>query len=91
MKPQWAAPALRDLRAAHDFIARDKPEAAQRQLRLILAAIARHQEFPLSGKPGRRETTREMPIPRTPFLVIYRHTAGSVQVLRILHTRQRWP
>nr|WP_281175963.1 type II toxin-antitoxin system RelE/ParE family toxin [Edaphobacter aggregans] len=47
--------------------------------------------FPEIGRPGRVEGTRELVIRRTPYIVAYRITRGTVQILRILHDARLWP
>ena len=45
----WADPAIQELDAIADYIALDKPEAAQQLLRQVLAAVGRLQKFPRMG------------------------------------------
>jgi plasmid stabilization system protein ParE len=35
--------------------------------------------------------TRELVIPKTPFIVPYRLVGNTVQILRIFHGHRRWP
>ena len=91
MRIIWTAAALRDLGAARDYIARDKPGAASEQVRLVLSAVASLKEFPGTGRPGRRSGTRELVVPHTPYLVPYRVRGDAIEILRVLHGRQRWP
>ncbi|MDQ2861590.1 MAG: type II toxin-antitoxin system RelE/ParE family toxin [Pseudomonadota bacterium] len=91
MRLDWAEPALLDLAAARDYIGRDDPAAAQRQMERVLSAVARLARFPELGRPGRHAGTREVVVARTPFIVAYRVRAGSIDVLRVLHSRRRWP
>lgn len=87
----WTAAALRDLAAIREFVARDNPAAADRQVRLILAAIAELPSFPQVGREGRVGGTRELVVSRTPYLVPYRVRGEMIEVARVLHARQRWP
>lgn len=91
MRLVWAAPALRDLAAARAYITRDNPAAADRQVRFVLAAVANLLRFPEIGRPGRRTGTRELVINRTPYIAAYRLRGDRIEVLRIIHGRQRWP
>ena len=91
MRVVWAAPALRDLAALRAYIARDRPSAAGTQVEHILIAIMGLIQFPDSGRPGRRTETRELVIGRTPYIVPYRVRGNTIQILRVLHGRQRWP
>jgi toxin ParE1/3/4 len=90
MRIVWTAPAIADLRALRAYIGQDQPAAAQ-QVEHILAAVSGLVTFPESGRPGRRSGTRELVIGRTPYLVAYRARGDTIQILRVLHGRQRWP
>jgi addiction module RelE/StbE family toxin len=91
MRVVWTARALRDLASLRNYIVQDDTAAAERQVERILAAAARLAEFPETGRPGRRAGTRELVVSRTPYLVPYRVRGEFVEVLRVLHGRQRWP
>jgi len=91
MRIVWTEPALRDLAGVHAYIARDNHSAADRQVARILTAIAGLLRFPESARPGRRAGTRELVVGRTPYLVPYRLRGESIEILRVLHGRQRWP
>jgi toxin ParE1/3/4 len=49
------------------------------------------RRFPLSGRAGRVEGTRELPISRTPLVVVYEIYGSIVVIIRILHGAQHWP
>jgi toxin ParE1/3/4 len=72
MQIAWTARALTDLAALRAHIAQDNLPAADRQVELVLAAVAGLLQFPNSGRPGRRAGTRELVVDRTPYLVPYR-------------------
>ena len=91
MQVVWTAKALRDLAMLRSYISQDKPPAAERQVELILAAVTGLARFPHSGRPGRRAGTQELVVGQTPYLVPYRVRGDLVEVLRVLHGRQRWP
>jgi toxin ParE1/3/4 len=46
---------------------------------------------PEMGRPGRVPGTRELVVPKTPFIVPYRLVGNTVQILRIFHSARRWP
>jgi toxin ParE1/3/4 len=48
-------------------------------------------ENPQIGRPGRVPGTRELIIPKTPFIVPYRLQGNAIQILRIYHGARRWP
>lgn len=87
----WTVPALNDLRAIADFIGRDNRPAARRQVNVIRATAMTLTRFSDAGRIGQSADTRELVIPRTPYILVYRISADAVQVLRVLHGRQRWP
>ncbi len=91
MQVVWTARALRDLASLRAYIGQDRPAAAERQVERILAATARLAQLPESARPGRRAGTRELVVARTPYIVPYRVRGELVEVLRVLHGRQRWP
>jgi len=91
MQVVWTARALTDLAALSAYIAQDNLPAADRQVERVLAAVAGLAQFPGIGRPGRRSGTRELVVDRTPYLVPYRVRGELIEVLRVLHGRQRWP
>jgi toxin ParE1/3/4 len=91
MRIVWTEPALRDLTAARTYIALDNPAAAEGQFALVISAVSNLARFPESARPGRWAGTRELVVHKTPFLVPYRIRDNAIEVLRVLHSRQRWP
>jgi toxin ParE1/3/4 len=47
--------------------------------------------FPEAGRTGRVIGTRELVVPRSPYLVVYEVQRGRILVLRLLHMAQQWP
>jgi toxin ParE1/3/4 len=91
MRIVWTEPALRDLVFARDYVAHDDPLAAKNQAERVFGAVAGLLRFPEIGRPGRRAGTRELVISRTPYLMPYRLRGDTIEILRVLHGRQRWP
>jgi len=79
------------LASARDYIALDNPSAAKRQVELVLLTAAMLTRFPETGRPGRIVGTRELVVGRTPYIIPYRLRDGLVELLAVLHGRQRWP
>jgi addiction module RelE/StbE family toxin len=75
----------------YERIAADNPDAAPRVIEQIRIAVERLQEFPMIGRPGRVEGTRELVVAGTPYIVPYRVKAEIVQIITVLHSAQRWP
>jgi toxin ParE1/3/4 len=87
----WAQHALADRDAIFEHIEAESPRAAVNVDDQIVAAVRRLLDFPESGRPGRVAGTRELVVPRTPFIAAYVATADRVRILRILHGAQVWP
>jgi addiction module RelE/StbE family toxin len=97
MRVRWTEPAQTDLFEILDYIARDNAAAAERVERQLVNSVASLAQQPRRGRPGRVEGTRELVIPRLPYVVIYRiverplGAAGGIAVIRVLHGARRWP
>ena len=91
MKVRYHREALADLAEGRAYIAQDRPAAAAAVGQRIRAAIAALGDFPEQGRLGRVAGTRELVIPRLPFVVAYQVTPDHVRVLAIVHAARRWP
>jgi len=91
MRLTWSAFALADRGAVFTHIEADSPRAAVAVDEHIAQAVLRLVEFPESGRPGRIPGTRELVIPRTPYVVAYALTSDRIRILRVLHGAQMWP
>jgi toxin ParE1/3/4 len=92
MTVTWSPEALFDLADPRDYIAEDNPDAARR----VAIAVVQMVEDGLSinpklGHPGRIPGTREMVIPKLPFIVPYRIRADVLEVLGVYHHARRRP
>lgn len=92
MSPIWSPEAIEDLAALRAYIEQDNPAAARRialhifhNVEMLLA------DNPEMGRPGRVSGTRELVIPKTPFVVPYRLVGRAIQILRVFHGARRWP
>jgi toxin ParE1/3/4 len=83
--------AIADLEEARAYIALDQPAATEAMALRIRSAIDGLRQFPERGRPGRLPGTRELVVPRTPFVVPYRVRARRVEILGILHGARAWP
>jgi toxin ParE1/3/4 len=92
MKILWSPEAIGDLASLRAYIAEDDPAAA----RGVVLHIIHNVELllpnnPQMGRPGRVPGTRELVIPKTPFVIPYRLQRNVVQILRVYHAARRWP
>lgn len=88
MTIEWVPTAESDFYGQFVHIAEKDPAAAVAVGDRIMAHIEHLNANPSMGKPGRRAGTRELVVPRTPFIVVYRLRDDDVQILRILHGSQ---
>jgi toxin ParE1/3/4 len=92
MIPIWSPEAINDLAALRIYIEQDDPVAAQRvALHIIHSIETLLPNNPEMGRPGQVPGTRELVIPKTPFIVPYRLAGNTIQILRIFHGARRWP
>ena len=91
MRVKWLRGALRNFHQAVDFIAQDNFTAASGVAEIIWDTATRLEQHPHIGRPGRLKGTRELIVPRLPYVIRYRIKAETVEILRIHHMSQRWP
>lgn len=75
-----------------DFIAQQNPLAAisqDEQIERQVDALAGAP--PISGRPGRKLGTRELVISKTSFIAVFRVKGKSIEIIRLLHSSQKWP
>jgi toxin ParE1/3/4 len=88
----WLSSALRNLQVIHAYYsAEGVPDQAKRVIQLIQKTSSQLKELPGLGRSGRVAGTRELVVPQASFLIVYRENATAVQILRILHSSQKWP
>jgi toxin ParE1/3/4 len=91
VKIRWTPIAAEDLKSAYEYVAERNPTGADGLVDRILSTIDLLQRHPEMGRPGRVNATRELVVPGTPFLVVYRIHRNQVQVLSVLHAARKWP
>ena len=45
----------------------------------------------MSGRVGRVDGTRELPVPPGPYIVVYRFRNETVEVISLEHGAREWP
>lgn len=88
---KWLSRAIANLEAHTEHIAQDNPRTAYELADLAYAATEMLSRFPLLGRIGRVQGTRELVIPDTPFIIVYVVKPKSIQIIRMLHGKQLWP
>jgi addiction module RelE/StbE family toxin len=91
MKARFSERAIRNLTSIWDHIAKDSPEAASRVVGNIVEAALRLEQFPLSGRAGRIQGTRELVVPGLPYIVPYRLVDDMVLISSVIHATRKWP
>lgn len=91
MEIVWRPRALDDLEAARRYIAEHNPRAAARVHAAILTSIGRLANHPSLGRLGRVAETRELVVPRTPYIVAYAVIDDEVMILSVVHSSRKWP
>lgn len=91
MKVVWSSRALRELRSQRRYIARTRPAAAARIVERIIAVTDGLEAYPHYGRVATWDVMgrfRELPVPGTPFIVLYTLDAGTVLIDRLVHGAQ---
>ena len=91
MKVFWLPRGIADRDTQLEFVAQDNPRAAVEQGDRIARLVAKLPQNPEMGRGGRVQGTRELVVPRTPFILVYRVKGQRLEVLRVLHGAQQWP
>jgi toxin ParE1/3/4 len=88
----WSPEAIEDLTSLRAYIAEDNPAAARGvELHIIHNIEQLLPNHPQMGRPGRVPGTREIVIPKMPFIVPYRMQRNIIQILRVYDGARRWP
>ncbi len=91
MRLRWSKEAAGDLEHIATYLLMETPEHAPELVRAIYRAPSALLSFPLRGRLGKKDGTRELVLSPLPYIVVYRITGAAIHILRILHGAQRWP
>lgn len=94
MKLRYTPQARRHLDAIAEYVGAQNPDAARRIGARIEETIDLLLAFPKMGHKGALPGTREMVVPRLPYIVVYRIENDDEEALTILgvyHGAQRRP
>jgi toxin ParE1/3/4 len=88
----WSPESIDDLISLRVYIAEHDPAAAKRVALHILYCVEHLlAENPKLGAAGRVPGTRELVIPKTPYIVPYRVRHSNIEIARVYHSSRRWP
>lgn len=87
---EWRAEARADLVGIVGFIAQDSPCAARRMKSQIEQSLRLAAEHPYMFRAGRAPETREIVV-HPNYLIVYRLSATSIEVVRVVHSRRQYP
>jgi plasmid stabilization system protein ParE len=90
LRLEWTTPAADALEAAQSYYQELNPIAARMLARRIVEAARRLRQNPQMGRVGLREGTREWVVARTPYLLVYRATPQTLEILHVRHGAQDW-
>ncbi len=85
----WSALARTRLREIRAYVARNKPEAAERLAIRIVAMVEALRDHPYLGRAGAEPELRELVIGGTPYIVLYRVQGSRVVISTVWHGKQR--
>ena len=85
----WSPLARYRLRQFRAYVARDKPDAAERLATRIVALVEALRNHPRLGRAGAEPGIRELVIGNTPYTVLYRVQDQRVIINTIWHAAQR--
>ena len=89
MKVVFLASTVQDLKWFRHYYRAVFSEGSEKAGAHFKAAIATLSANPYAGRRSGPETeVRELPIPRTPFIIVYRLTPVQIEVLRLWDSRQ---
>jgi addiction module RelE/StbE family toxin len=86
----WTETARQDLNDIGSYIALDSPRSAENVVRRIVETVGLLTYHPKIGRIGRDETTREIVVRATPYIVVYR-LRERIEIITIFHAARKWP
>ncbi len=81
-----------DLLAIKDYIEPRSPQGYQRVMVAIFTTMEQLESFPILGREGEVDGTRELSVPRTDYRIIYRlNPPYDVEVIGVWHGARKYP
>ncbi|MBT5111033.1 MAG: type II toxin-antitoxin system RelE/ParE family toxin [Rhodospirillaceae bacterium] len=92
MNIKFSRQAETDLDNIRAYIAQHNEAAADSVIQRILQSIAVLENFPLLGRDGQVDGTREFPISNLRYFAVYRIVdAAQITVITVMHSSRQYP
>ena len=91
MQIAWTRQADQDVDQIFDYLKQFDSKTATETMVIIKSSVIHLKSFPEIGRNGRVDMTREFPIPRIPYTIVYRIVANVIEIISILHQSRQWP
>lgn len=88
---RWTQTAQRDRDDAIDYLMEESPQSALLVDQRIDDSLPILYHHPYAGRIGRARGTRELIVPDTPYIAVYRVEGQEILILRLVHMARRWP
>ena len=85
----WSPLARRRLQEIRDYIAKDKPVAAEKLAIRIVAAVQALRKYSYIGRAGADPEIRELVIGKIPYIVLYKVRGSVVTINTMWHGAQK--
>ncbi len=89
----WLERAAEDLYRIVTRLEESNLDYAQRVYQAIQTTAGNLASFPNFGRPGRVKGTREVVVPKHPYILPYRDVEeeNRIEILAAMHASQEWP
>lgn len=87
---KWVESGLENFEKIVEYIAEEDDAAARRIAKKVREASKQLAKQPSMGRAGRVPGTRELIIHGTPYVIVYQ-VKTTIEILRVLHSAQKWP
>ena len=89
----WLERAAEELYRIVSSLEESNPDYAQRVYQAIQTTAGNLASFPNLGRPGRVKGTREIVVPKLPYILPYRDVEAEnrIEILAVMHASQEWP
>ncbi|WP_375452228.1 type II toxin-antitoxin system RelE/ParE family toxin [uncultured Devosia sp.] len=91
MKLRWTSVARKDRDLIYEYVEADNPNAALRLDERFEDRANQLTRLPYLGREGRVTATRELSVPGSSYILVYRVETDLVWILRVIHTARAWP